>query len=53
MGDDSCDPLFVSCGGKDGVVEQGCFPVCHQAPVLHGSSIEIRQSNLIYREQGF
>lgn len=51
MGDYSCYSLFVSSGGHDGVVEQGCLPVCDQTPVLHRPSIEVRQSDLIWGGQ--
>lgn len=51
MGDYSCNSLFVSSGGHDGVVEQGRLPVCDQTPVLHCPSIEVRQSDLIWGGQ--
>lgn len=51
MGDYSCNSLFVSSGGYDGVIEQGGLPVCDQTPVLHCPSTEVRQSNLIWGGQ--
>lgn len=47
MGDDGSHPFLVGVGGEVGIIEQCSLPVGDQAPVLHGTSIEVWERNLI------
>lgn len=47
VSDDGSDPLLVGVGGEFVVVQQSGLSVSYQTPVLHRSSIEVRQRYLI------
>ena len=47
MSDDASNPLLVAVGGDCFIVEQRRLSVRDQTPVLHGSSVKVRQSDLI------
>lgn len=47
VGDDGRHPFLVGVGGEAGIIEQSSLPVGDQAPVLHGTSIEVWERNLI------
>jgi len=51
MGNHSDHPLLVANGGGLRVKDQGTLSVGHEPPVLHGSSVEVRQGNLVCGEQ--
>lgn len=44
-------PLLVADGGRLRVEKQRVLPVGHQPPVLHGASIEVRKTDLVWGVQ--
>lgn len=42
----------VSQAGMLGIQQQGCFPVCQEAPVLHGPSSKIGDSDQVQLGEG-
>lgn len=47
VSDDGGDSLFIPVRGHLAVVEQSCFSVRNQTPVLHRTGVKVRQSHLI------
>lgn len=55
VGDDGSDPFLVGIGREALVIEESRLPVGDQAPVLHGPSVEVWESDLVCmrKEVGF